>query len=275
VLAVALASGLLAAVAVPSFAQSRRPGLVDPEILLTDAQINRIRQVELQTADEAGYEGRPPRIRFADRVVQRFVEAREDLDFRTFNQQNDVAKAMQIIADGNEEFVPSVQVLTDPGSLAIFKSEVMPAVLQTCAVGPCHSPDSGHGVPVLVDQGRTDEYVYTNFYSLVRSETTVPNPAGDAFGGPAEVKRKVIDRADPNASLLLQSMLPPELAQFPHPEVDGYQPLQTGMQDLRYQATRRWIAEALEREPGDYGFPADTGPFEAEEEPAADAEDES
>ena len=55
--------------------------------VLSEDQINRIRQVELRTADATAARERP-RISFQDGVVKRFVDSRPNLEFRDFNRRN-------------------------------------------------------------------------------------------------------------------------------------------------------------------------------------------
>ena len=244
------AAAAVATLALPSFAtQGGRGGRPEPlrptaDDLLDTAGINRIRQVELQPRDA---EGRPPTIRFANGVVQRFVESRDDLNFRDFNRAgNDVQKALYIIANGDAETVADVQVATDPGSMLVFKRDVHAPVIQSCATSECHG-GSNAGRFVLYGQPRTDPTVYTNFYTLARTTVSADDPQGGVFGGSGKITRRMIDREFPDQSLLLSYMLPADASDYPHPEVEGFKPAFRDARLPAFQAIRSWIGETLER----------------------------
>ena len=244
------AAGSLAATA--ALAQ-QRPGADNRDGLLTEEQVNRIRQVELQPADL----GNPPRIRFEERAVQRFVESRPEINFRAFNAEPDVTKALYMVdAAADPEVLSDVVIATDPGSLAAFKQNVHTAVLQGCATSACHgSPDpSKHGGFRLYNEGRDDATVYTNFYTIVRTGVDVPNPTGGAFGGPESVRRLLVDRQNADASLLLSYGLPANASPTPHPQVDGFRPMWNNPNEPTFQFIRGWIGQGLEKGAGRYGF---------------------
>ena len=224
-----------------------------PSDLMNEDQVNRVRQVELQERDAQNR--RPPAIRFEDRALQRFVESRPDLSFREFNAAPDVAKALFILENSDdEELVGDVRIVTDPGSLLTFKQSVHPAVIQSCATAACHGGGDA-GRFVLYPQPRSDEAIYTNFYTLTQTTAQYDDPAGAAFGG-GEVLRRMIDRAQPDQSLLLQYWLPADTqgVDYPHPEVEGWQPPANGPDDPAFRAIREWIATDLRAQAGGYGL---------------------
>jgi hypothetical protein len=231
-------------------AQNRRQ--VEPEPLeatadelLDEDQINRLRQAELQPRDAQSQ--RPPRIRFADRVIQRFVETQPDLDFRRFNQADDVTKALYILGNTDDaEIIDDVRVMTDPTSLLAFRQTIHTAVLEGCATSACHGgPNAGRFV--LYPQPRNDAAVdYTNFYTLTRTTAYHDDPAGAAFGG-GTVLRRMIDRDLTDSSLLLQYMLPPDTVDFGHPEVEGFRPVVNSPRNNLFQGIRNWIDNVLEK----------------------------
>ena len=230
----------------------RRGGPARPQLgdLLTESQINRVRLAELQSAD--AFSGRPPRIRFEDRVVQRFVETQPNLEFRQFNEANDVEKALYLLANAPEEaMVDDVVLATDPGSLATFRQNIHAAVLETCATAECHGGRDPLGGLLLYD-GRNDETIYTNFVTLSLSEATVDDPSGGAFGGDGTLVRKMIDRDEPDSSLLLQYLLPADQVRYPHPTVEGFRPRFQNPNDQWFQGVRNWIGGELKRPRSDY-----------------------
>lgn len=220
--------------------------------LLSDEQINRVRQAELQEADAAG---RSPRIRFENRVIRRFVDSQQGLDFREFNRAGDVQKALYILANTNdEEIIDDVMIVTDPRSLLTFKQRVHQTVIETCATSQCHGGREPVGGFLLYPDGREDPTVYTNFVSLSMAERLVDDPTGGAFGGDGQVVRQMIDRQDPDNSLLLQYLLPPGLVTYPHPQVEGYQPRFQNPDANAFQMIRNWIGTQLERPRPDYNI---------------------
>ncbi len=247
------AAALLSIVAVGPLTAQQQPRNNPRDGLLDEEQINAIKQVELQPADARG---RQPRIRFDNRVVQRYVEA-NGLDFREFNNQPDLAKALTIIEAGDEDMVKDVRIITDPAAIAVFKDAIHPAVLQGCATSACHgSNDEARNAGLrLYNDGRGDDVVYTNFFNLSSYKVKVANPTGNAFGGPETVGRKLIDRATPQTSLLLEYMIPATAATTPHPKVDDedLRPRFTDPTDQGYVQLRNWLINILERNTGGYG----------------------
>lgn len=218
--------------------------------LLTEEQINRVRQAELQPADAAG---RSPRIRFENRVVRRFVDTQPGLDFRDFNRAGDVQKALYILDNTDDEAILNdVKIVTDPGSLLAFKQRVHQTVIETCATSQCHGGREPVGGFLLYPNGRDDATIYTNFVSLSLAEQMVDDPTGGAFGGDGEVMRQMIDRQTPANSLLLQYMLPPTVATWAHPQVEGYEPRFQNPGDNLFQTIGNWIGGVLERPRPDY-----------------------
>jgi hypothetical protein len=266
-LTLAAAAAVLASL--PLFAQPQQRNRQNAD-LLTEEQVNTIRVTELQSLDLRD----PPRIRFANRVIQRYVEARPDLTFRGFNSQPDVTKALTILANGSQEERADIEIATDPISLAVFKRDVHPAILQGCATSACHGSDdaSANAGFRLYTDDRSDETIYTNFHTLVKTTVGIDNPSGSAFGGPAVVERRLIDRQNPDASLLLEYMLPREQADVPHPEVEGLRPMVPTDRAPLYQGVRRWINAGLKKGVTGYGFEGEAEPAEAQAEAQSEAD---
>ena len=264
------AAAVVASLAVPSFAQQQnrrgaqplRPG---PDDLLDTKGINRIRQVELQPRDA---DGRPPRIRFSNGVIQRFVESQDGLDFRDFNRAGDVEKALYILENApDDEMRADVEILTDPGALLQFKRDVYAPVIDSCATSECHGGGNA-GRFVLYQQPRNDAAIYTNFYTLARTTVSADDPQGGVFGGSGKITRKLIDREFPDQSLLLSYLLPADASEYPHPEVEGFRPAFRDARMGPFQAIRNWIGGTLEKTDEEYGLDFE-GPGDPMAEPPA------
>ncbi len=79
--------------------------------------------------------------------------------------------------------------------------------------------------------------VYTNFYNLTQYRN------GDL---------PMIDRETPERSLLLQWGLPRDLAMYPGPDVTGWEPFFTGIDDPNFRQYRDWIESLCKN--ADYGI---------------------
>ena len=232
--------------------QRRAGGPARPQLgdLLTDSQINRVKLAELQSAE--AFTDRPPRVRFENRVVQRFVDTQPNLNFREFNDANDVDKALYLLANAPEEaMVDDVVVATDPVSISTFRQNIHTALLETCATAACHGGREPMGGFLLYD-GRDDATIYTNFVTMSLAEATVEDPSGGAFGGDGTLVRSMIDRNDTDSSLLLQYLLPADQVRYPHPAVEGFRPRFQNPNDQWFQGVRNWIGGELKRPRPEY-----------------------
>ncbi len=233
----------------PATRRNRGPQPPDKASLLSEDEINRIRLAELQPRDAES----PPTIRFDNRVLQRFVESRPDLEFADFNRSNDVEKTLDILENGTPEMRDDIRILTDPGSLLQFKRQIHTALIESCATSACHGGENA-GRFVLYPNPKTDEVIYTNFYTLTRADAEFPDPAAGAFGGEGNLVRRMIDRDVPDQSLLLRFMLPPRDVEWGHPEVNGFRPRFPNSNEPQFLVLRDWIINTLERAEEDYGI---------------------
>ncbi len=246
-----LAAAAAGLASLPLLAQPAAQG--EPRALLDETQINQIRQAELQPKDA---QNREPRIRFENRLIQRFVDARTDLTFQAFNDAGDVEKALYILENGNAEERADVQIVTDPLTLDLFKRTLHTAVMRGCATSACHGSDDAemNAGFRLYNTGRTDDVIYTNFYTLSKTRVGVPNPTGGAFGGPETVERRMIERQDPSKSLLLAFALPADATDRPHPEVEGFRPLFQTSRDPVFLDMLTWLNDVIDRSVDGYAF---------------------
>ena len=150
-----------------------------------------------------------------------------------------------------------VRVAGDPNAVLEYLRTVEPFVLNGCATSGCHG-GTGAGAFVLYRVPAGEATSYTNFYALNAYTVAVPDPAGGAFGG-GNLTRRMIDRAKPDDSLLLNYMLPAARAKYAHPKVDGYVSVVEDPANANFQAVRNWIGSVLPKTGGPqaYGFEFD------------------
>ncbi len=235
-----------------------------PGEFLTDAQIQRLRFAELlESAQPSGprrgsgrssrrgeFSGPPRescRVRFEPGVLQEFLEVVAGRpgfasveDRRRFMDLPAVQQLQQIRYHTGDRFASRIEIAGDPWVFAEFKS-LHPMIMRNCGNAECH------GAPVApafrlrsAPSGRGSAgaaaAMYTNFLVLSRASSG---------------NRKLIDRDNPPASLLLEYGLPAQAAGTRHPvRIEPMFP--KGFDDLKYQQTLAWI-DALNR------FPIRTG----------------
>ncbi len=189
---------------------------------ITPAEINRIKQVEMRP-DERGL-----RVKIDADTRRKFLAGYIDMTAAEFAKLPPLDQANLILSKGKENLRGGVQIQTDPASVADFKKAVNRPVVAGCAAAGCHSgPKSGSFSLALANN---DAAIYTNFLVLQRSAYT----AGGA-------QHLLVDRDYPDTSLLLQFMLPPDIADTPHPKVANFKSVVKTKSDPRYTATFHWI----------------------------------
>ncbi|MCC6422908.1 MAG: tetratricopeptide repeat protein [Phycisphaerales bacterium] len=213
--------------------------------VLTADNVNTIRQFELRPTDTN------VRVRFENDVKRRFVAAYNQ-DQNYFNNLQPVDQAIEILNQADEKFTRDVRILSDPQSMLEFRRFVQPMVLQNCATSACHGGSAG-GKLVLFNNGEaTDTVAYTNFYILQNYAKTLSAP-GSSFGsGPTQ--RKLIDRTQPEMSLLAQYGLQPDKSDLDHPQVAGYRPIFRSRDDARYKQLITWMRDSLRPVEPNYGI---------------------
>jgi len=183
------------------------PKVPQAELLLGQDDIYRIRLEELRPTDQVS-------IRFENDVLERFISMMEGrYEFQeagfenTFRSWDNVRKTIYILdnlGSGGASIKDDIRIQSDPSVMVTFRSRIWPMVAQYCASSQCHgAPDKAVGGLKLFNIGvRSDAVDYTNFLIL------------DAYsrGG-----WRMINRNDPELSLLVQYGLPPEQARRKHP----------------------------------------------------------
>lgn len=213
--------------------------------LLTPDNVNAIRQFELRSSDTNA------RIRFENDVRRRFVTAYNQ-DQNYFNNLQPVDQALEILNQADDKFTKDVRILSDPQSMLEFRRFVQPMVLQNCATSGCHGGPAGGKLILFTNGEATDAVAYTNFYILQSYARTLAAP-GNAFGaGPAQ--RKLIDRTQPEMSLLAQYGLPADKSDIDHPQVPGYRPIFRSRDDARFKQLISWMRDSLRPVEPHYGI---------------------
>lgn len=210
---------------------------------LSARDVNAIKQKEMRPDENL-------RVRFDNDVKRRYL-ALGVKQPREFNSETPSQQAQDILATNDPKLAEDVIILSDPETMATFHSKVQPAILAGCAAAGCHSSEKG-GDFILYPNSTEPNVWYTNFY-IIQNYTKKVQGVDRFPGGQGAAQRGMIDRAQPDQSLLLQYGMPPNLAAFAHPEVSGYRPVFRSPQDARYQSVLNWI-QSLNPVKPDYGI---------------------
>jgi hypothetical protein len=211
-------------------------GLTNDRKYLSALDINNIREMEITQRDTN------IRIRVDPDLARRFTIG-SDVNPAEFRARSALDQFLAVRASGRADFLRSVHVLSDPQTIIEFRRDVQPPILAGCAASNCHGSPAHWGNFQLLNEV-TEPAVYTNFYNLVTYVMNVPGGGGVFNNG---TQRRMIDRAQPENSLLLQYMLPPEMAATPHPGIRNfdYRGVVKSREDARYQRIAAWIGGTL------------------------------
>ncbi len=206
---------------------------------LTPEEINRIRYLELRGIRLAT--NRPDRVtvKLSRETVEEFlIEMEGDPSFRgkkarrAFRKLTAPQKLHHIAYYKGAKYADKVEIKTDPEIFVEFRKKVMPLVTRTCAQQGCHastSADDGVLFRLFKDPKRRPATTYANFLML--------NETGAG-------RHLVIDRSQPENSLLLTYMLPaqdvrPELR---HPSGITSKPVLKSRKTPAFRRLQKWIA---------------------------------
>ncbi len=210
------------------------PPPLDPSNFLKQEDIYRIRLMELNPDDKGS-------IRYRNDVLNRFIKSmRGTSDFakpddeRRFRRYPKVKQVLYILDNTDREnssIRDDILIEHEPQVMKDFKVRVWPIIARSYASPNCYGGVKVRDGLKLFNVPLTDERIaYTNFYILHTWER----------GG-----RKMINRDNPEMSLLLQYGLPKKLAKIPAPDyVPG--PIFTSKEDRKYKLIEEWI-ESLRR----------------------------
>ncbi len=219
--------------------------------LLNEQQITRIRVYELakselqsNSAEIRGFIPRATLEQFWDRVVVKDPRQKEitreerDRFLRPdrFRSQLELIKEYKAAA-----FYDQVKMFSDPAALVEFRNKVQPYLLQNCATAKCHGnsdPAVNHGYRIYGANPRpNDRETYTNFFIL--STKKIGN-------------EQMLNRDDPEHSLLIQYGLPKKDSLAPHPGA-AIQARLKGQSDPLFIDIVAWT-KTLAFPIGDYGI---------------------
>ncbi len=218
-----------------------------PARYLNDAEINRIRQTELQESDAARV-----RVRLDNGVAKRFMEIPQaaTVDFGSLSA---FQQALVIIRRGDADMRKDVIILSDPGALRDYRLNIQPIILRGCASAGCHGSQAG-GPFVLFPSMDNEPAAYTNFYMLATYNKR-PAAAPDSIFGGSLAGALMLDRQAPERSLVLKYGLPVQQAgSHPHPAVPNFRPTFASVNDATYRRVGSWIADSLIHEEPVYGI---------------------
>jgi hypothetical protein len=214
--------------------------------LVTAQDINTIRQMELKR-DDTGV-----RVRISNDVRRQYVN-RAGTTFRAFDDLNPAEQAWLVLNQGDSHWRKGVSILSDPPALTQYKRVIQPVILAGCAASGCHGEAAAGGFR-LYSPPVSDAVSYTNFYILTEYVKTLQNvqQSEGAFAGPTQIR--MLDRTQPDHSLLAQYGLPRGAAKWSHPAVHGLRPIYRNREGQRYQDLTHWLSHSLVNVQPDYGI---------------------
>jgi hypothetical protein len=190
--------------------------------LVTKDEINRIRQIEWQPTDDA------VRVTVEKETKANYLARSRDLTPAQFNRMSPAEQGRMILKNGTDEMREGVRINSDPAPLMNFRRNIQKIVLTGCAAAGCH--DSASKTSFSLYTEASDEATYTNYLILQVYRTKVKDRV-----------RLMIDRDQPDESLLSEFMLQPKIANTPHPDAPGYTGAYRSAQDQRFKLLTQWI----------------------------------
>ena len=206
---------------------------------LSEEQINRLKVFEVDLEDD-------PRITIPRETLNTFLDTyagQEGIPAGTAERQEffrlSGAEQLKRFFDKQaRELYGEVNIRSVPGPLAEFRRSI-----NTRHVARYLAPTFGNGkvegFNVFTSRPDSDEEAYTNFYLLTKM----------TFDG-----IPMIDRGNPEQSLLLQWGLPRDQAQHPAPDVEGWRPAFRSADDPTYLRYLAWIESLWGQDAPDYGI---------------------
>jgi hypothetical protein len=222
-------------------ALKKAPTSSGDKYLLSRADISRVRMAEFRQEDDVVV-----RVKFRNRVLQRFVREMSGRDdFRTnkdfgkkFLGYSPIRKLKYMLDPSRDIDVDTIDTLkkdisigSDPIFMRTFRTKVWHVVRQNCATAACHGAPEGVGKYKLFNKLASDDKIaYTNF--IILSGTL------NKKGG------RMLNRNLPEASLLLQYMLPKAIAKSEYHHPATKKPIRNlfrNNQEIAYKVIEEWI----------------------------------
>jgi len=209
--------------------QGQDPGEPEAERYLTQEQINLLKVMEIDLDDD-------PRIAVRRDVAREFLQAYGD-DPALSDYQGEDGRARFLRLSGERmlramfnararDFYGKVIVRTEPKPLQTFR-QTWSRGLVAGYCGQCHNAsEGGPGFKLYTGNPTSERAAYTNFLILHRTRVK---------GQP------MINRDQPERSLLIQYALPRDEAELPHPEVERFRSFLRGESDPRFKRLAEWV----------------------------------
>lgn len=218
--------------------------MADGQTLLTMKDVYKIRLWQLRRHETAPIEGRILHRRKTLISFWRNVILRNPIyqnttltrkDYEQFISPNNLDRQIYLIRRlGTQKYWDKVQIKSDPELMKIFRTDIQPIALQSCATIGCHRGQNAPGFRLYEDQGQNSvRKTYTNFLTLTRFRYD---------------NMPLISLRNPHMSLLLQYLQPKELQAYAHPGKRG--PV---MRTFNQNVLLNWI-ESLRYPPRSYGL---------------------
>lgn len=215
---------------------------------LTDAQINRIRYLELRGMRLKTSMPDRVQVKIPRDVIDEFlIEMEGHPDFRgkksrrAFLKKTPPQKLHVIAQYKGADYAEKVEIQSDPEVFVEYRRSVLPTVLRGCATSGCHAPtnEQAFGFRLFKDPKRTDATAYANYIIL-----------NDLSVG----RQQMINRGEPEKSLLLTYLLPRKevKVEFRHPGDVDYKPVFQSRKAPRFKRIQNWIS-VLKHPAEDYG----------------------
>ena len=214
----------------PAASRNRRPDYLSE----SDINLVRVYEIDLNQADAK-------RISVPEVVLREAMDAdpdhpavpKRESDRKALLRGPGIEQLALLFALEARELYAQAQVRQDPETLAAFRREINPG-----HVARYFEPQFGGGRVPGLDLVRrrpnTTAEAYTNFVALCRFR---------------HEGRPMIDRYNPEASLLLQWALPRDEARHPAPDLPGWRPRFRSLRDPRCTRLRAWIDGLVKFDP--------------------------
>ncbi len=207
------------------------------------------------------------RVRFPKKERQQEVEQlvvrdlKGDPDFdahreRQLLQGAPFEKLRLILKYTGMKYADRIEIIGDTEKFATFRRKIVPLLQKSCMNSGCHGSGVAEVFRFPAGSRQSEPFAYTSFLLLDRMVTSQ---------GP------LLDRGNPEDSVLLGFMLPPDATRMPHPPVDHKRitPALRGTSDRNYSMIKEWIGTLIVPHPAyklEYAFP---NPLPPASQPAA------